>query len=86
MEIRNIVVHCKEGSDTIDPVSVIQKANEYKSLIRLEYQNKSANAKSLLSVMAFHLEPDMQINVTADGPDEKEAADAVASVLQSPEK
>lgn len=86
MEIRNIVVHCKEGSDTIDPVSVIHKANEYKCLIKLEYQNKSANAKSLLSVMALRLEPNMQISVTADGPDEKEAADAVASVLQSPEK
>lgn len=83
MEIREVTIHFKDSSCSIDPVSIIQKANEYKSLIKLEYRNKSANAKSLLSVMAFHLEPNMQINVTADGPDEKEAVDALASVLES---
>ena len=46
---------------------------------------KSANAKSLLSVMALRLEPAMQINVTAESPDEKEAADTVTLVLELPE-
>ena len=46
---------------------------------------KRANAKSLLSVMALRLEPAMQINVTAESPDEKEAADTVTLVLELPE-
>lgn len=52
----------------------IQKANAYHSNIKLNFDNRCINAKSLLGVMSLGLQGGQEISIIADGPDESEAA------------
>jgi len=51
----------------------IQKASEYKSLIWVEKDNKKANAKSLLGLLALEIAPGSGIRLIAQGEDEDDA-------------
>ena len=84
MQIREITVYLG-NEPALDPVSVVQKANDFKSVIMLEGFKRSASAKSLLGVIAFQIKPGMRLRITAEGSDEEAAADAVASILAQPD-
>ena len=81
MEVRKITVTYKAGADVTKLSGIVRSASAFRSVITLSCQNKSANAKSFLSIMAIQIEPGMPITITAEGPDEKEAADAMADAL-----
>jgi phosphotransferase system HPr (HPr) family protein len=53
--------------------------------LALEVGERSANAKSVLSLMAIDLETGDEVRVRAEGDDEEAALDAVATMLNSPE-
>ena len=49
----------------------IQKANEFKSAIWVEKDERKVNAKSLLGVLSLGIVKGTPIKLIADGPDEK---------------
>ena len=51
----------------------IQKANEYKSTIMVEKDERKVNAKSLLGVLSLGITRGTTINISAEGADEEEA-------------
>ena len=51
----------------------IQKANEFKSTILVEKEERRVNAKSLLGILSL----------VADGPDEEEAVSALVELITS---
>ncbi len=57
------------------PTFFIQKANEFKSGIWLEKDERRVNAKSLLGVLSLGIVKGTTITLLADGADEKEAVD-----------
>ena len=57
----------------------IQKANEFKSSIWIEKDDRRVNAKSLLGVLSLGIAQDVSVNIIADGPDEQQAVDAPVS-------
>ena len=61
----------------------IQKANEYKSSIWVEKDERRVNAKSLLGVLSLGIVKGTAINLIADGSDEKEAVDALVELISS---
>ena len=61
----------------------IQKANEFKSSIWIEKEERRVNAKSLLGVLSLGIVKGSQITVIADGPDEQLALDAIASLVNT---
>ena len=61
----------------------IQKANEFKSSIWVEKDERRVNAKSLLGVLSLGVVKGTSINLIADGPDEKEAVDALVELIAS---
>jgi len=61
----------------------IQKANEFKSSIWVEKDERKVNAKSLLGVLSLGIVKGTTINLIADGVDEKEAVDALVELLNS---
>ena len=61
----------------------IQKANEFKSSIWVEKDERRVNAKSLLGVLSLGIVKGTTINLIADGVDEKEAVDALIELLNS---
>lgn len=61
----------------------IQKAQSYKSSIWVEKDDRRINAKSLLGVLALGISKGMSINLIADGPDEAEALDGLAELINT---
>lgn len=61
----------------------IQKANEFKSSIWVEKDERKVNAKSLLGVLSLGIVKGTTINLIADGVDEKEAVEALIELLGS---
>ncbi len=61
----------------------IQKANEYKSTIMVEKEERKVNAKSLLGVLSLGITKGTVITVSAEGPDEEEAVNALCDLIAS---
>lgn len=59
----------------------IQKANDFSSKIFIEVDDRRANAKSLLGVLALGIEKGQQVRLIADGKDEKQAISALTALL-----
>ena len=61
----------------------IQKANEFKSSIWVEKEERRVNAKSLLGVLSLGIVGGVTIRIIADGSDEQEAVDALVDLVNS---
>ena len=57
-------------------------ANKFSSDISLEYDNKKANLKSILSVISLGFTKGSVVKVTAQGSDENEAIVAVTETMK----
>lgn len=61
----------------------IQKANEFKSTILVEKEDRRVNAKSLLGILSLGIGKDSVITLSADGPDAEEAVNALIELVTS---
>ena len=61
----------------------IQKANEYKASVWVEKEERRVNAKSLLGVLSLGIVKGTAITLIADGPDAKEAVEALAQLVDN---
>lgn len=61
----------------------IQKANEFKSSIWVEKEDRRVNAKSLLGVLSLGIVGGTTIRVIADGADEEAAVNALVALVDS---
>ena len=56
------------------PASIIvQEATKFTSLLTIKYEGKSANLKSIMSVMALVVKQNQEVEIIAEGVDEQEA-------------
>ena len=62
----------------------MQKANDYKSSIWVEKEERRVNAKSLLGVLSMGITRDMEIDIIASGSDETEAVEALVALISNP--
>ncbi|MBR4949521.1 MAG: HPr family phosphocarrier protein [Clostridia bacterium] len=61
----------------------IQKANEFKSSIWVEKEERRVNAKSLLGILSLGITKDSSITIIADGTDEEMAVNNLVLLVQS---
>lgn len=61
----------------------IQKANEFKSSVWVEKDERKVNAKSLLGVLSLGIVKGTKINLIADGQDEEEAVVTLVNLIAS---
>ena len=78
-----VVIQNKVGLHSRPATSFIQKANEYKSSVWIEKNERRVNAKSLLGVLSLGVLQGTEISIIADGPDERDAIDAMVSLVNS---
>ncbi len=83
MYMREATVTNQVGLHARPATFFIQKANEFKSSIWVEKDERRVNAKSLLGVLSLGIVKGTVINLIADGVDEKEAVDALVELLNS---
>ncbi|KAF1081082.1 MAG: hypothetical protein GQF41_2896 [Candidatus Rifleibacterium amylolyticum] len=78
VEIRNkLGLHARPAS------LVVKLAGKFESEIQLIKEDTEINAKSILGVMMLAAGPGQRVTITADGSDELEAVDALASLIES---
>ena len=81
MYVNEVTVQNQVGLHARPATFFIQKANEFKSSIWVEKEERRANAKSLLGVLSMGITQGMKIHLIADGPDEVEALDDLVALL-----
>ena len=62
---------------------LIQRANEFKSSIWIEKDERRVNAKSLLGVLSLGVAQGATISIIAEGPDEAQAVEALCDLIIS---
>jgi phosphocarrier protein len=83
MVIKETVVNNQVGLHARPATFFIQKANEYKSSIWVEKDERRVNAKSLLGVLSLGIVKGTSISLIADGPDENEALEGLAELIST---
>lgn len=78
---KEVVVHNQVGLHARPATFFIQKANEFKSSIWVEKEERKVNAKSLLGVLSLGITKGTTINIVADGIDEEEAVTALVALI-----
>ncbi len=78
---KEVTIQRSEGLHARAATLFIQKANEYKSLITLEHGDSTANAKSLLGVLALGIDKGMSFTVKANGTDEESAVNGLVNLV-----
>ncbi len=80
---KTVVVQNQVGLHARPATFFIQKSNEFKSSIWVEKDDRRVNAKSLLGVLSLGITKGTEITIVTDGTDEKEAIDALESLVES---
>lgn len=83
MCVKEVIVQNQVGLHARPATFFIQKANEFKSSIWVEKDERRVNAKSLLGVLSLGIVGDTEIRIIADGVDEKEAIEGLIKLVES---
>ena len=83
MVSKNATVNNEVGLHARPATFFIQKANQYKSTIWVEKDERRVNAKSLLGVLSLGITKDMSVTLIADGADEEDAVKGLADLIDS---
>ena len=80
---KDVTVKNQVGLHARPATFFIQKANEFKSSIWVEKEERKVNAKSLLGVLSLGITRGTTITLIADGADENEAVDGLIELILS---
>lgn len=83
MCVKDVVIHNQVGLHARPATFFIQKANEYKSSIWVEKDERKVNAKSLLGVLSLGIVGGTTIKIIADGSDAEQALNGLVALVES---
>ncbi len=83
MYVKEVLVQNKAGLHARPATFFIQKANEYKSSIWVEKDERKVNAKSLLGVLSLGIIGGTAVKIFADGPDETDAVEGLVELINT---
>ena len=78
---REVTINNQVGLHARPATFFIQKANEFKSVIWIEKEDRRVNAKSLLGVLSLRIVKGTTVNIIADGADEEEAVETLTDLI-----
>ncbi|MBQ9083505.1 MAG: HPr family phosphocarrier protein [Clostridia bacterium] len=80
---KKVTVQNQVGLHARPATFFIQKANEFKSTIWVEKDERRVNSKSLLGVLSLGIVGGTEIRIIADGADDKEAVEALVKLVET---
>lgn len=83
MYVKEVLVQNQVGLHARPATFFIQNANEYKSSIWVEKEERRVNAKSLLGVLSLGIVGGTNIRIIADGSDEELAVNGLVALVES---
>lgn len=78
-----VVINNQVGLHARPATFFIQKANEFKSSIWIEKDDRRVNAKSLLGVLSLGIVKGTEVTIVSDGVDENEAIATLSELIDS---
>ena len=83
MFVKDVKVQNQVGLHARPATFFIQKANEFKSSVWVEKEDRRVNAKSLLGVLSLGISQGAAITIIADGSDEADAVEGLTALVES---
>ena len=83
MFVKEVSVKNQVGLHARPATFFIQKANEFKSSVWVEKDERRVNAKSLLGVLSLGIVGGTTIRIMADGSAEEQAVDGLVKLVES---
>ncbi|MDE5648307.1 MAG: HPr family phosphocarrier protein [Oscillospiraceae bacterium] len=83
MFVKDVMVKNQVGLHARPATFFIQKANEFKSSIWIEKEERRVNAKSLLGILSLGIVGGTDIRIIADGSDEQQAVESLVELVES---
>ncbi len=83
MYVKDVTVQNQVGLHARPATYFIQKANEFKSSIWVEKDERKVNAKSLLGVLSLGIMGDTSIRIIASGADEEQAVNDLVALVET---
>ena len=80
---KEVVIDNQVGLHARPATFFIQKANEFKSSIWVEKEERRVNAKSLLGVLSLGIVKGTAVKIIADGADEEAAIETLSALIVS---
>ena len=80
---KEVTINNQVGLHARPATFFIQKANEFKSSIWIERDERRVNAKSLLGVLSLGIVKGTTVTIVADGVDENEAIATLSELIDS---
>lgn len=80
---KEVVINNQVGLHARPATFFIQKANEFKSSIWIEKEERRVNAKSLLGVLSLGIVKGTSVTIIADGVDESAAIATLAALVEN---
>ena len=82
MFVKDVKVQNQVGLHARPATFFIQKANEFKSSVWVEKEDRRVNAKSLLGVLSLGIVGGTKIRIIVDGADEEAAMNALVELVE----
>ena len=83
MFVKDVMVKNQVGLHARPATFFIQKANEFKSSIWIEKEERRVNAKSLLGILSLGIVGGTNIRIIADDTDEQQAVESLVELVES---
>ena len=83
MCVKEVLVQNQVGLHARPATFFIQRANEFKSSIWVEKEERRVNAKSLLGVLSLGIVGGTDTRIIADGADEEQAVNSLVDLVKS---
>lgn len=83
MVSKKVTVNNPTGLHLRPAGNLCKEAMKYKSMIKFQFRETTANAKSVLSVLGACVKSGDEITLTCEGEDEQEALDALVAAVES---
>lgn len=79
---KNFQITSESGLHARPATALVQTATKFTSDIKMEYNGKNINLKSIMAVMSLGVQQGAEIKVTAEGNDETEAMSAIDETIK----
>ena len=83
MVVKKVTLENQVGLHARPATFFIQKANEFRSSVWIEVDERKVNAKSLLGVLSLGITKGGAVDIIVDGEDENEALAALVALVES---
>ncbi len=85
MTSQETIVNLESGLHARPAARFVQIAKGFKSKLKIDYNGKSADPKSILGLLSLNVNKGSIISISADGEDEVQAVEALTAFTQETE-